>query len=42
MKSYVGYIASADGQSAAAKAAGADPLPASIQEKVKAAVDSIK
>ncbi|MBN9106085.1 MAG: phosphate ABC transporter substrate-binding protein PstS [Propionibacteriaceae bacterium] len=42
VKSYVGYIASADGQSAAAKAAGSAPLPASIQEKVKAAVDSIK
>jgi phosphate transport system substrate-binding protein len=42
VKNYIGYIASADGQSAAASAAGSAPLPASIQEKVKAAIDSIK
>lgn len=42
VKSYVGYIASADGQSAAASAAGSAPLSAALQAKVKTAVDSIK
>ncbi len=42
VKSYVGYIASADGQQAAATAAGSAPLSADLQAKVKAAVDSIK
>jgi phosphate transport system substrate-binding protein len=42
VKSYVGYIASADGQTAAATAAGSAPLSADLQAKVKAAVDSIK
>lgn len=41
VKSYLGYVASADGQAAAAKAAGSAPLPTSIQDKVKAAIDSI-
>lgn len=42
VKSYVGYMASAEGQTAAATAAGSAPLPASIQAKVKAAIDSVK
>ena len=42
MKDYVGYIASAEGQAAAATAAGSAPLSAATQAKVKAAVDSIK
>jgi len=42
VKNYVGYIASAEGQSAAASAAGSAPLPTSIQAKVKAALDSVK
>ncbi|PKQ32309.1 MAG: phosphate ABC transporter substrate-binding protein PstS [Actinobacteria bacterium HGW-Actinobacteria-2] len=42
VKSYVGYIASAEGQQAAATAAGSAPLSADLQTKVKAAVDSIK
>jgi phosphate transport system substrate-binding protein len=42
VKNYLGYVASADGQSAAAKAAGSAPLPASVQTKVKAALDSVK
>lgn len=42
VKDYIGYIASADGQQAAATAAGAAPLSSAIQAKVKASVDSIK
>ena len=42
VKDYVGYIASAEGQQAAATAAGAAPLSAATQAKVKASVDSIK
>ncbi len=42
VKSYIGYIASADGQNAAAQAAGSAPLSADLQAKVKTAVDSIK
>lgn len=42
VKSYVGYIASASGQAAAASAAGSAPLSSTLQAKVKAAVDSIK
>jgi phosphate transport system substrate-binding protein len=42
VKSYIGYIASADGQSAAAAAAGSAPLSTTLQAKVKTAIDSIK
>lgn len=42
VKSYIGYIASAEGQQAAATAAGSAPLPTAIQAKVATAVDSIK
>jgi phosphate transport system substrate-binding protein len=42
VKDYVGYIASADGQKAAAQAAGSAPLSSALQQKVKTAVDSIK
>lgn len=42
VKQYVGYIASADGQQAAATAAGSAPLSTALQAKVKASVDSIK
>lgn len=42
VKSYVGYMASADGQTAAAEAAGSAPLSASMQAKVKTAIDSVK
>ncbi|MFZ0530424.1 MAG: phosphate ABC transporter substrate-binding protein PstS [Propionicimonas sp.] len=42
VKDYIGYIASAEGQQAAAEAAGAAPLSSSMQTKVKASVDSIK
>jgi len=42
VKNYLGYVASADGQSAAAKAAGSAPLPTSVQAKVKTALDSVK
>lgn len=41
VKNYIGYIASADGQQAAASSAGSAPLSADLQSKVKAAVDSI-
>ena len=41
VKSYIGYVASAEGQQAAAAAAGSAPLSAGLQAKVKAAVDSI-
>jgi phosphate transport system substrate-binding protein len=42
VKDYVGYIASADGQSAAAAAAGSAPLSSALQAKVKTAIDSVK
>jgi phosphate transport system substrate-binding protein len=42
VKNYIGYIASSDGQQAAATAAGSAPLSTDLQAKVKAAVDSIK
>lgn len=42
VKDYLGYIASAEGQQAAATAAGAAPLSTAMQAKVLAAVDSIK
>ncbi len=42
VKDYIGYITSAEGQQAAADSAGAAPLSAATQAKVKAAVDSIK
>ena len=42
VKDYIGYISSAEGQKAAATAAGSAPLSDAIQAKVKAAVDSIK
>jgi len=42
VKSYVGYMASADGQAEAAKSAGAAPLSADLQAKVAAVVATIK
>jgi phosphate transport system substrate-binding protein len=42
VKNYLGYVASADGQAAAASAAGSAPLSSAIQAKVKAALDSVK
>jgi len=42
VKSYIGYIASNDGQQTASSAAGSAPLPASLQAKVLAAVASIQ
>lgn len=42
VKGYLTYIASADGQSAAAKAAGSAPLSDSLREKVTAAIATIK
>ncbi len=42
VKGFIGYAASAEGQKAAAQAAGSAPLSESMQAKVKAAIDSIK
>ncbi len=42
VKDYVGYMASADGQKAAAEAAGSAPLSDALQAKVKTALDSVK
>ncbi len=42
VKGFIGYVASAEGQKAAAAAAGSAPLSAAMQAKVKAAIDSIK
>ncbi|MFT4294662.1 MAG: phosphate ABC transporter substrate-binding protein PstS [Micropruina sp.] len=42
VKGFIGYVASSDGQKAAAKAAGSAPLSSAMQAKVKAAIDSIK
>ncbi|MCB0912112.1 MAG: phosphate ABC transporter substrate-binding protein PstS [Propionibacteriaceae bacterium] len=42
VKDYVGYMASAEGQAAAAEAAGSAPLSDALQAKVKTALDSVK
>jgi len=42
VKGFIGYVASAEGQKAAAEAAGSAPLSSDMQAKVKAAVDSVK
>lgn len=42
VKGYIGYIASAEGQKAAAAAAGSAPLSSDMAAKIKAAIDSIK
>ncbi|MGV8907699.1 MAG: phosphate ABC transporter substrate-binding protein PstS [Propionicimonas sp.] len=42
VKQYVSYIASAEGQTAAATAAGSAPLSSALQAKVKTAIDSVK
>lgn len=42
VKQYIGYIASAEGQAAAASAAGSAPLSSDLQAKVKTAIDSVK
>ncbi|MFT3970962.1 MAG: phosphate ABC transporter substrate-binding protein PstS [Micropruina sp.] len=42
VKGFIGYVASSEGQQAAAKAAGSAPLSSTMQAKVKAAIDSIK
>lgn len=42
VKNYLGYVASADGQAAAASAAGSAPLSTTLQGKVKTALDSVK
>ncbi|WP_040158627.1 phosphate ABC transporter substrate-binding protein PstS [Nigerium massiliense] len=42
VKSYVGYIASADGQKSASESAGNAPLSDKMAENIKAAIDSIK
>ena len=42
VKAYIGYITSAEGQQAAADAAGAAPLSADLSEKVAAALATIK
>lgn len=42
VKDYIGYIASAEGQAAAAEAAGSAPLSSDLQARVKTAIDSIK
>jgi len=42
VKGFIGYAASAEGQKAAATAAGSAPLSAEMQAKVKASIDSIK
>lgn len=41
VKSFIGYVASAEGQKSAAAAAGSAPLTSATQAKVKAAIDSI-
>ncbi len=41
VKSYVGYMASEQGQQVAMEKAGAAPLSAMLSEKVKAAIDSV-
>lgn len=42
VKSYVGYMVSADGQKSAQAAAGSAPLSADYQTKLKSAIDSVK
>lgn len=42
VKAYVGYLASAEGQSSAAQAAGSAPLSAALSQAVAASVDAIK
>ncbi|MDQ7993088.1 MAG: phosphate ABC transporter substrate-binding protein PstS [Propionicimonas sp.] len=42
VKAYLGYVASAEGQAAAAGAAGSAPLSSDLQAQVKAALDSVK
>lgn len=42
VKAYIGYIASAEGQAAAAEAAGSAPLSAEFQTNIAASVDAIK
>jgi len=42
VKDYITYIASSDGQQAAATAAGSAPLSSALQAKVKTAIDSVK
>lgn len=42
IKGYFGYIISADGQQAAADAAGSAPLSAAVTEKIQPAVDAIQ
>ncbi|WP_269451895.1 hypothetical protein [Tessaracoccus coleopterorum] len=42
MKGYLGYIASEEGQQAAASSAGSAPLSATLRDQVTAAVASIK
>jgi phosphate transport system substrate-binding protein len=42
VKEYLGYIASAEGQDAAAENAGSAPISDSLREKVVAAIDSIQ
>ncbi|HET8779464.1 MAG TPA: substrate-binding domain-containing protein, partial [Agromyces sp.] len=42
VKEYLGYIASPEGQDAAAENAGSAPISESLREKVVAAIDSIK
>ena len=42
VKSFIGYVASNEGQKSAAAAAGSAPLSTAMATKVKAAIDSIK
>lgn len=42
VKAYAGYVASDEGQAAAAKQAGSAPLAPELAEKVRTAIDSIK
>nr|WP_092675433.1 phosphate ABC transporter substrate-binding protein PstS [Agromyces flavus] len=42
VKSYFSYVASAEGQDAAAEAAGSAPISDSLREQITAAIDSIK
>ena len=42
MKGYLGYMASEEGQKAAAESAGSAPLSDALREKVLAAIDTIK
>lgn len=42
VKGYLGYVVSAEGQAAAAEAAGSAPISDSLREKAVAAIDAIK